>query len=54
MLESSVLNFVDTKVGNSSWQTTQNNSACPTPTDDIVTIPATNNTGTIINEFTTK
>ena len=54
MMDSSVLSFVNTKVGNTSWQNTQNNSACPTPTDDIVTIPATTDTGTISNEFTIK
>ena len=54
MMDSSVLTFVNTKVGNTTWQTTQNNSDCPTPTDDIVTIPATSNTNTITNEFTNK
>ena len=54
VMESSVLTFVNMIIGNSSWQTTQNNSACPTPTDDIVTIPATSNTGTITTEFITK
>jgi hypothetical protein len=54
MLESSVLTFVNTTVGNTNWQTTQNNSDCPTPTDDIVTIPATTDTATITSEFSLK
>ena len=54
VIDSSLLTFVNTKVGNVTWQTTQNNSACPTPTDNIVTIPATTNTSTISNEFVAK